>query len=162
MSAPPLGFDARPARDEETSAGWRAIGAIGLTLLAAGLVDLALAWSPMRFGSPEWEFGTISATLNNLPVPTMGLALLAAHGAAIDRKGQLLAVGLWAAAMAGMLVVAAAFYALDVPLALRAVQEPVARGSLKTGIVKGVASIVVYLGFHAWAAVFAFRRLRRT
>jgi hypothetical protein len=125
-----------------------------------GLVDLFLAWSPLHFGSPEWEFGTISATLNNLPVPAMGLALVLAHGAAEDRKGELVAVGLWAALMALCLVVAAVFYGLDVPLALRSVQEPVARTSLKSGMVKAVAALIAYLAFHIWAAVFAFRRAR--
>jgi hypothetical protein len=160
MSAPTGGYG-RPSVDgAEASAGWQVLGAVGLTLWIVGLVDLLLAWVPPHFGSPEWEFGTISATLNNLPVPAMGLALVLAFAAADRRRGQLVTVGLWSGLVVLFLLVSAVFYALDVPLALRAVQEPVPRAGLRSGMVKAVAAFLTYLGFHLWATVFAFRRSR--
>jgi len=156
------GSASRADEGELTRAAWSVVVAIGLTLLVVGLVDLFLAWFPLRFGSPEWEFGTISATLNNLPVPAMGLALVLAHGVAAERRGQLAAVGIWSAFVVLFLAVCAVFYALDVPLAMRAVQDPVMRRALKAGVVKAVASLGAYGLFHMWSAVFAFRRYRKT
>ena len=153
-----------PGRVDEAdalSAGWRVVGAIGFVLLVVGVLDLALAWFPLRFGTPEWEFGTISATLNNMPVPAMGLALLLAYAAAERNVGVLLTVAVWGAVMTVFLSVAAVFYGLDVPLALRAVQNPVALRGLKTGMIKAVISLIGYGGFHVWATVFAIRRMRR-
>jgi hypothetical protein len=146
--------------DREVSSGWLAVGVVGLALFVAGVTDLLLAWLPPRFGSPEWEFGTISATLNNMPVPTMGLALALAFAAASDRKSSLAAAGIWSILVVLFLVVAGVFYALDVPLALRAVQDPVAHRGLRAAIVKGVVGFISYGGFHLWAAVFAWRRIR--
>ena len=142
-------------------AGWRVLLAIGVVLLTVGVLDLALAWFPPRFGTPEWEFGTVSATLNNMPVPAMGLALVLAYAAAERSVGALIAVAVWGAVVTIFLGVAAVFYGLDVPLALRAVQDPVAIRGLKAGMIKAVVSLIGYGGFHVWAAVFAIRRMRR-
>ena len=164
MTGPALGTKKPSHFDESelTHAAWGVVGAIGLTLLIVGLVDLFLAWWPLRFGSPEWEFGTISATLNNLPVPAMGLALVLAHAVAHERRSQLAAVGVWSAAVVLFLGVCAVFYALDVPLALRAVQDPVMRRGLKAGVIKGVASLLMYGLFHLWCTVVAFRRFSKS
>ena len=143
------------------SAGWRVFRAIGFLLFVVGVLDLALAWVPLRFGTPEWEFGTISATLNNMPVPAMGLALMLAYAAAERDVGVLVTVAVWGVVMTVFLSVAAVFYGLDVPLALRAVQNPVALRGLRTGMIKAVILLIGYGGFHLWAAVFAIRRMRR-
>jgi len=45
---------------------------------------LALLWYPLQFGSADWEFGTISAYLNGMPLGTLGLALLAAGAIGAD------------------------------------------------------------------------------
>ena len=162
MTISPSGSGAgRVDEADAMSAGWRVLRMIGFVLLVVGVLDLALAWFPLRFGTPEWEFGTISATLNNMPVPAMGLALLLAYAAAERNVGVLVAVAVWGAVMTVFLSVAAVFYGLDVPLALRAVQNPVALRGLKTGMIKAVISLIGYGGFHVWAAVFAIRRMRR-
>jgi len=160
MSAPAGGSDRPSVNQADASVGWRVLGAVGLTLLTVGLVDLLLAWVPPHFGSPEWEFGTISATLNNLPVPAMGLALVLARAAADRRRGQLVVIGVWSVLVVLFLLVSAVLYGLDVPLALRAVREPVQRSGLRSGMVKAVIALLAYFAFHLWAAVFAFRRSR--
>ncbi len=162
MTISPSGSGAgRVDEADAMSDGWRVLRTIGFVLLVVGVLDLALAWFPMRFGTPEWEFGTISATLNNMPVPAMGLALLLAYAAAERNVGVLVAVAVWGVVMTVFLSVAAVFYGLDVPLALRAVQDPVALRGLKTGMIKAVISLIGYGGFHVWATVFAIRRMRR-
>ncbi len=161
MTAPKTGFpDSASRGDTETSAAWSVVGSVGLALFVVGVVDVLLAWIPLHVGSPEWEFGTISATLNNMPVPAMGFALVLAGAAARDRRAQLLGAAVWSIAVTLFLAGCAVFYVLDVPLALRSVQEPVARSGLQAGIIKAAAALVAYGLFHIWSAVFAIRRLR--
>lgn len=151
----------RAAEGVKPSPAWHALGAAGLALLVMGGVDILLAWIPLRIGDPEWEFGTISATLNNMPVPVMGLALVLAHAAAWNsRVAQGLAL-IWSVLVLLVLLGAAVLYALDVPLALRAVQDPLPRRALRSGMVKAGVAFVVYAAFHLWAAVFSTRLFRR-
>lgn len=51
--------------------------ATGAAFAIVGLVDLALLWFPLRFGSPAWEFGTLSRTFDSLPMTGLGMALVA-------------------------------------------------------------------------------------
>ena len=149
------------AQGADPSEGWHALGAVGLALLIMGSVDILLAWIPLRIGDPEWEFGTISATLNNMPVPSMGLALILSHAAAQGNKTELAAVALWCVIVVLVLVGAAVLYALDVPMALRAVQGDVPRRALRAAMIKAGAAFVVYLAFHLWSIFYSVRTFRR-
>lgn len=51
--------------------------ASGTAFVAVGLVDLALLWTPFRFGTPAWEFATLSQTFSSLPFTGLGLVLAA-------------------------------------------------------------------------------------
>ena len=51
--------------------------ATGAAFAIVGLVDLALLWFPLRFGSPAWEFGTLSRTFDSLPMTGLGMAFVA-------------------------------------------------------------------------------------
>ena len=145
----------------ERSRAWRALRAAGLALLVMGCLDILLAWIPPRLGDPEWEFGTISATLNNMPVPVMGLALILAHAAAWDSGLERTLVLIWSLIVLLFLIGAVTLYALDVPLALGAVQDPVPRRALRFGLVKAGAAFVVYIAFHLWAVVYSVRLFRK-
>lgn len=163
MTAPRFGYHAESfTPSEEPSRGWHALGAVGFALLTIGVVDILLAWIPPRFGNVEWEFGTISATLNNMPVPAMGLALIVAHAIAWARRGELIALAVWASVVVVWLLGAAVLYGLDTPVALRAVQDPAMRRALMSGILKGGVALMVYLAFHIWVVVFVVRSLRQT
>jgi hypothetical protein len=124
------------------------------------MTDILLAWVPPQFGNPEWEFGTISATLNNMPVPAMGLALVLAYAVAEARTGMLAALAVWSVVMVVFLAVAGVFYGLDLPLALRAVTDEIPRRALRAGIIKGVVSLVAYVAMYVAFAVIAIRRIR--
>lgn len=137
------------------------LGTVGMLFLVAGGVDLLLAWIPMRLGNPEWEFGTISASLDGLPLPSMGLVFLTVSGMVTGRR-WLVVVG--AVGMAVLAVVVASWgvlYALDIPVALGSVGDETGalREGLQKAVVKAVIQAVVYpVGF----ALLTWQALRAT
>jgi hypothetical protein len=137
---------------------WRLLAGLGALFVVVGGADLALTWLPLGFGNPEWEFGTVTSMMDGLPVPTLGLVALVAAGQlggsrVTSRIGSvLLAVfALW-------VVAAAILYATTVPLALRAVTEPVIRSGLNKAVIKTALQSVVYPIGLIWLAVAAWRR----
>ncbi|HJU75731.1 MAG TPA: hypothetical protein VJ717_18450 [Gemmatimonadaceae bacterium] len=142
------------------SNGWLALGAVGVLFLVVGLTDLVLAWTPPRFGNADWEFGTVTAMFNNLPVPSMGVGLaLAATSALESVRGQRVVGGV-ALLLVIWSLVGAVFFALTLPLALGAINEPGPRQALMTSTVKTGVQIVVYTVFYVWAVRFAWVRAR--
>ena len=49
----------------------------GAAFAFVGLVDLTLLWLPLRFGNTSWEFGTLAQTFASIPMPALGVVLLA-------------------------------------------------------------------------------------
>ena len=140
--------------------GWKLLGWVGGVLLLIGLIDIGLAFYPPMFGNPNWEFGTVSSSLNSLPVPMLGLALLL--GAAVAR-GWILGVRVWAIVgivLAVCILAAAVIWALNLPLAFRSVQEPVARLGLKKSVAKSVAQVILYPVAFLWIGWQGLRHVR--
>lgn len=140
--------------------GWQLLGWVGGVLLIAGVLDIGLLYYPLMFGNPNWEFGTVGTSLNALPVPLLGLALLL--GAAVAR-GWTLGIRIWGilAIVAAVLILAAAFFwALNLPLAFKSVQEPVARLALKKSVAKTVLQAVLYPVAFAWIGWSGLRHAR--
>ena len=139
---------------------WLLLGWVGLTFSAVGGFDVLLAWYPPLFGNAEWEFGTVTASLNGLPLFTMGMALLL--GAAVARGSR------WAVRLvAGVFVVVALavilavlLWATNVPLALHSVTDPVVKTGLKKAIVKTGAQAIAYPVGFAWVGIKAWRYSR--
>jgi len=126
-------------------------------LVVVGLVDLVLAWTPPRFGNADWEFGTVTAMFNNLPVPAMGLGLAFASAATRSAMGVTRAVGVVAAVLAIWCLVGAVLYGLTLPLALGTITEPGPRQALVTSSVKTVVQILLYSGFFLWLARLSWK-----
>ncbi len=140
--------------------GWKLLGWVGGVLLIVGLIDLGLAFYPPMFGNPNWEFGTVSSSLNSLPVPMLGLALLL--GAAVAR-GWVLGTRVWAIVgivLAVFIVAAAVIWALNLPLAFKSVQDPVARLGLKKSVAKSVAQAILYPVAFLWIGWQGLRHVR--
>lgn len=140
--------------------GWKLLGWVGGVLLLIGLIDIGLAFYPPMFGNPNWEFGTVSSSLNSLPVPMLGLALLL--GAAVAR-GWVLGTRVWAIVgivLAVCILAAAVIWALNLPLAFRSVQDPVARLGLKKSVAKSVAQIILYPVAFLWIGWQGLRHAR--
>lgn len=141
--------------------GWSLLGWVGLVLAVVGAQDLLLALIPFRVGDPQWEFGTVTAALNGMPVLTMGLALMVGAAASGGSRWALrvLGVALWA--LAGLILVGFTIYALTIPLAIGSVSDPAIALGLKKAIVKTAVQAVLYpLAFTAMG-IAAFRRTQR-
>lgn len=140
--------------------GWKLLGWVGGVLLISGLLDLGLAMYPLGFGNSNWEFGVIGSVLNGLPVPMLGLSLLL--GAAVAR-GWVQGMRIWGllAITAAVLILAVAvIWALNLPLAFKTVQEPVARLGLKKSVAKTVAQAILYPVAFLWIGWQGMRHAR--
>jgi hypothetical protein len=139
---------------------WKWLGWFALILALAGLGDWLLAWVPMRFGSPEWEFGTIVSTFSGLPLITMGFAGLLASAVARGIRWQVMSVSLVVLLFATWVLLAFVIFLLDIPIALGAVQ-----GVARIGIIKAIAKTsmlaVLFSAVYVVAAVSALRFARR-
>ena len=62
--------------------GWYLMGWLGLVFVIVGGSTLVMSWYPPLIGNPQWEFGTVSSTYDNLPITALGLGLLLGAGVA--------------------------------------------------------------------------------
>ena len=132
---------------------------VGLFLGAIGWFDLVMLWLPGHFGRAEWEFGTISATFDALPLATLGVGLLLAGMLATGWMTRLKALGWSCLGIVVVLLAVLVLYGLDVPLAWKGV-APAALPMLKRAMAKTVVLALAYLfvyGFFGWTAL---RRVR--
>jgi hypothetical protein len=114
---------------------WSALATIGGAFFILGLIDIGLGWYPAAFGNLEWEFGTISGTLNALAIPMLGLYLML--GSAIarsDRRMARMVSGLMGLLLA-TLVVLGIIYLTVVPVAMKSVAD---NALISLGMKKGV------------------------
>jgi hypothetical protein len=118
-------------------------------------VDLALLRYPLQFGSVEWEFGTISAHLNGMPLGTMGLILLAAGTLGSGWRCMARGLAVFCAVVAVGVVSLSVIYLLDVPVALKG--APQVKSLLIRAIVKAGMFAITYTTLYAWLARFLWR-----
>lgn len=153
---------ARPSLTQLGSAqlnGWAILGWLGLAYLIMSVIDLALGWYPIRFGQPEWEFGTISATIAGLAIPTLSLYLILASAFARERTRLIKWVAVAMIVIAVFLGVLFILYLTAVPLALRAVSNnPIIHLGMEKSIIK---SFTLFLGYEALFILGAIKGLRR-
>lgn len=126
----------------------------GLVLSLAGWVDVLLFYLPPRFGDNEWEFATIAQTFDALPLPTLGLVLLALALRTMPHRRLLARIGAAKCALIALLLLGLLLiFMLDVPVAFnalaRATQEAAARGGqvnpvASAGIKRVVAKALLY------------------
>lgn len=140
----------------DSHAAWRWIGWFSLLLALAGIADWVLAWIPMRFGTPEWEFGTIVSSMSGLPLLTMGFAGLLGSAVARGVRWQVRLMSMIVILFALLILAALVIFALDVPIALRTVQGPAHLGILKA-TAKTVALGVIFSVGYLVAGIGALR-----
>lgn len=150
----------RSAGRYSRSVAWDLLGLLGFALFVVGGTDFLLSWFPARFGNPEWEFGTITAALNSMPAPLMGLTLLlvaALEGeSAVWARVLSVVMLMWAVALVGLAVI----YGLTIPLAARGFEVPNIGLGLKRAIGKSLVQLLVYPIIMVWMAIRGLRLAR--
>lgn len=158
------GRDTEPSPEVQTRAqppSSRSVWAwTGLAFLIVGGVDLVLTWFPMQFGNREWEFGSVTAALNGLPVPLLGLAALIWASAEGRRKWMATLSAVVGAILFVGVLVGLILWATGIPLALQAVPANLSAG-LKKALLKTSIQGVVYPLLLAFLTVSAWRTARR-
>jgi hypothetical protein len=135
------------------------VGWLGWVLLISGGADFALSWYPMNFGTPEWEYATVTSSFNVLPLILLGLGLVVVGASATGRRWWSIPVAIVAAGMLLFLLFAGMVWATNVPIALGAAQGAALTG-LKKAIARTSVQLVVYaplLTFISWRAVWVTR-----
>lgn len=140
--------------------GWYLLGGLGLVFALVGGLDILLAWYPPDFGSSEWKFGTVTATLNSFPVLTLGLILLTVAGLARGRIGVIRLMLLVLALVVVLVIICAALYLPQVGNAMAAVTDPTVKMGLRRAITKTSVQLVLYPSLLGWIALMALKRLR--
>ena len=131
---------------------WTLLGYIGIAFVLIGAIDIGLAWFPFVLGSAEWEFGTIGASLNGLPLPGLGLMLVLAGGVALGNRVRIRVAALVCAVLVLVLFVLGFLYVTVIPVALSEVTNVVVRAGLVKSIVKALALLVIYPVLFGWVA----------
>lgn len=131
---------------------------LGWSFILVGVVDLALLWIPLRLESVAWEFATVGRTLDALPMPALGLGLLA-YGSSRHPgvgSGRLRALAIVFGALALLLVALSALLLTAVPAVLGQTPSEALAGARRAAIRHGAQAIVYPLAFAA--AAFALWR----
>lgn len=151
----------RVRQGAETAAN--VLAAIGVAFALVGFVDLAIMWTPVRFGTPGWEFATVTQTLTNVPLTTFGLGLIAygllSHPSRhpLWTRGSAVVFGVLAVVLVGM----GLLYVLSVPAVVQAASPEMA-GALKRAVLKSGTEMVVYPLTFGLVSVLLWRAVRRS
>lgn len=118
---------------------------LGAAFLIVGLVDLILLWIPMRMDSVAWEFATVGRTLDGLPMPALGIGLLA-YGASRHPRMGLRSLRGFAGMFAFLTLVLAVLAGLFATLAPAVLsQTPIeALAGARRGVIRHAVQAVVY------------------
>lgn len=155
--APP----SRPAAAAgDPARGWRALAVLGAALAVVGWTDILLGLFPFQPGNPDWEFGVVSASLDAMPLGTLGLGLAVAALTARGARRTLGALSFFAWAVVVGLAAGAVLYALAAPAVWRAA-PPAVHPQVLLAMGKAGVLATVYLCFHLWLGVHCRRAARR-
>lgn len=142
---------------------WKILGWLGLAFFIMSIIDLALGWYPLGFGTAEWEFGTISATASGLAIPTLSLYLMLGAAIARERTDIAKGVAIVMIVLAVALVILALLYLTSVPLALKAVtSNPSLHLGMKKSVFKSLMLITGYVIMYALGAIKGLKAGRAT
>ncbi len=112
--------------------GWKGLGWFGLLITLVSLSDIALTFYPVRFGTPEWEFGAIANAYSGLPLLATGFAGILAAAMGLRSRWMIRLTALVLVLAAFAMLATTSIFLLDVPLALRLAPAEVLVGIKKT------------------------------
>jgi len=151
---PPRPQEPRPPA-EDFRLGWSLVWVMGWLFAVVGLLNTVLIWIPLRFSSPEYEFTSVAASLDGLPLALMGMTLALAASRASGRVKSATALIVLLLVVTLLVVVGGVLYWLNVPLALNALKnQPVPRLGIVKSVIKVTAQVVLYS-----AAMLTFARM---
>jgi len=137
------------------SLGWSLLWVMGWLFTVVGLLNTVLIWVPLRFGSPEYEFTSVAASLDGLPLALMGMTFALASSRASGRLKSATAVVVLLVVVTLLVLAGGVLYWLAVPLALNALKnQPLPRLGIEKSIVKVTVQVVLYS-----AAMLTFARM---
>jgi hypothetical protein len=154
----PKAHSADPVRSADSARG--VLAATGAVLAIVGWVDWALLWVPLRFGTVEWEFGTISASFDALPLATIGSAVFIAAALNGGWRRTLIVAGVVMPLFATGFLLVIGVYLLDIPVLLRDAGEAI-RPVLLKAVAKTSLYAVLYTITYAWLALTCWQAVRR-
>lgn len=152
---------AAPASTAPPPDGWSALAVLGGVLALIGWTDVLLGTLPWQPGSPDWEFGVVSSSLDAMPLGTLGLGMAAAGLTARGARRRLAALGVLAWALTAAVGVASLLYALSAPPVWRAA-PPTVHTQLALAMARAGVLALTYLCFYTWLGVHCRRATRRT
>lgn len=141
-------------------APWRFIVGSGLILGLIGWIDVLLLWYPFRLGDAEWEFGTVSATFDALPLATIGLVAVAVAAKVAAGPGVRKLVAGFAIVAAVALLAAAVLFGLSFVQGWGNIPDEASWMLIRAGV-KGTLFAMAYTGLYLWLALMLLRSSRR-
>lgn len=135
-------------------AGW------GLVLVS--LVNQALLWWSPQFGTPQWEFATISQTFDRMPLLVLSLLLVALGTLLTGSVPASRAVAALLGALALLVVGMAVLYGLSATVAWSGARgaPPEALALLFRAVIKTELVAIIYAAVLAGLAASLWRRTR--
>lgn len=140
--------------------GWYLLGVIGGVFAVVAAADIALSWIPLNFGNAEWEFGTVTASLDGFPLLSTGLALVLGSAVVRGVRPTVMVAAVVVLVLALLVVAGGVLYARRIPTALATVTDPVIRAGLKEAIIKTLLQAVLYSLAFVWIGIRALRHAR--
>lgn len=140
---------------------WRLLRLLGVVFLVLGAANLGAILVPFDIGNPDWEFGTVNALLDSMPLFGLGLGLVLAASRALGRLWVARGVAVVFLVLALVVWAAAALYATNLPLAFRNIRDPNVLTVIKKAAAKATVQAVVYPFGFLWIAVLGWRGGRR-
>jgi hypothetical protein len=114
-----------------------------MAFFVLGAMDVALTWYPTDFGNREWEFATVTASFNGMPILLLGLTMVVVAAGLAGRRWWALSGTVVGLGLVIFVLVAAGLWATNVPLAMEAVEGVVLTG-LKKALVKTTIQSILY------------------
>jgi hypothetical protein len=135
---------------------------LGAAFALVGLTDLLLLWFPLGFGNPAWEYATLGRTFDALPMPTLGLGLVAyglGHSPRFHRDGLKVTAAVFAA-LALIILAMTLLFVTVAPVVISNTPAEAAAGVKRSAVRHGVQAVVYPIAF--WAIAYLLWKKNRS
>jgi hypothetical protein len=136
------------------------IGLVGVLFTVIGGHEILSQVFPLNLGTPEWEFGTYSSVMDNMPLLIMGLGFLGVFAVVGGHKvlARVLAAILFVLAL--FLIAFAFLYLTNVPQALRVRSGPAIQTGIKKAVTKASIQTALFPVTLLWLGSYVLRKTK--